>query len=788
MPEPTSVPALPARSWSGRILLFLLLVLSLYTLPNKPSIDLDASWRMALGQFFLDGLQFGRDVVFTYGPLGFLMGKTYYGSAPLFHALLLWQLFTAVTFTGLIMLWGERLAGRPRFFYYLFFVIFGVTYEDAAHMIVIALIGFELLRRLGRPGSWIPSLLVALLALLGAIKFTNLMLGLGAVLVCAGHECWQRRWRDALRFVACFAGAYLLIWVLCRQSLLALPEYFRNSWYISQGYQAVMGIPTPAPPFQSALWVLGLLLVYLTHTLWTHPDRARTLARGAFLGAFVYMNWKHGFVRADGHMLGFFYCALLPIVAFPVLLDEERSSARRWKFWLLGPAGFLCVLGSWQALSPVVEYALATAQRKVWTNVAALPRLANLRAEYDEALAQERQQADLSRIAGIVGRSTVDVLGYNQGVALLNGFNYTPRPVLQSYSAYTPELARLNADFFLSAQAPEFVLVKIGSIDSRLSAMDDSAALDVIAHRYEYTMSEKGFHLWRKKPGPLSAEAFATRPLADFTMPIGQSHFLKDQSAIPLWVQADIEPSWLGRLRNFLYKPPHIYLEVEDTAGTSSTYRMPAPIGRAGFIVNPLIDDLMGFVNFTSDRPGRNLSRFAIKITPGDEKYFKPDARIRLSRLATSLNGRSFFTQINRDRFYMFPSVPTAYEAKSGLSEEEIDGKVVMIMHAPSELTFDCPPSATTITGQFGFLKTAYTDGNNTNGAEFTIIWSNGFESITLYRRFLDPIHQPPDRGLQEFKIEMPTRAGGHLYFKIDPGPNHDPSWDWVGWTGIEIK
>ena len=29
-----------------------------------------------------------------------------------------------------------------------------------------------------------------------------------------------------------------------------------------------------------------------------------------------------GFVRADGHMIGFFYCALLPVVAFPVLFDE----------------------------------------------------------------------------------------------------------------------------------------------------------------------------------------------------------------------------------------------------------------------------------------------------------------------------------------------------------------------------------------------------------------------------------------------------------------------------------
>jgi hypothetical protein len=69
----------PPRSRLDRGLLFALLTTVIFSFPNKPSFDLDASWRMALSQFFIDGLQFGQDVVFTYGPLGFVMGKTYSG-------------------------------------------------------------------------------------------------------------------------------------------------------------------------------------------------------------------------------------------------------------------------------------------------------------------------------------------------------------------------------------------------------------------------------------------------------------------------------------------------------------------------------------------------------------------------------------------------------------------------------------------------------------------------------------------------------------------------------------
>ena len=37
-----------------------------------PRLDLDGAWEIALRQALHDGLEFGPDVLFTYGPLGFL--------------------------------------------------------------------------------------------------------------------------------------------------------------------------------------------------------------------------------------------------------------------------------------------------------------------------------------------------------------------------------------------------------------------------------------------------------------------------------------------------------------------------------------------------------------------------------------------------------------------------------------------------------------------------------------------------------------------------------------------
>ncbi len=37
--------------------------------PSRPDISLDDSWQMALGYAAEHGLQHGREIVFTYGPL-----------------------------------------------------------------------------------------------------------------------------------------------------------------------------------------------------------------------------------------------------------------------------------------------------------------------------------------------------------------------------------------------------------------------------------------------------------------------------------------------------------------------------------------------------------------------------------------------------------------------------------------------------------------------------------------------------------------------------------------------
>lgn len=774
------------RSRIGWIVTFVVLTIGSFKFPNLPAADLDPSWRMALGYFSTRGMQFGEEVVFTYGPLGFIMSNTYSGAQ--WWELILGQAALAVISAAVIVSLLRRLDWRTRLVSVAYFFLFGVSYEDAQHMIVIGLLGFELLRQ-ARGGLRLTTFLAAaVLAVYAQIKFTDFLLSVFAVAVVGGYALWCRRTRFALATVGSFLGVFLLIWVFAGQALPHLLPYLRSSWEISQGYQDAMGIPTPQLPLILGVIVLLLLAAYAVGHLWLQKDRPRALANVALLGAFTYLNWKHGFVRADGHMIGFFFCALLPLTSYPALLEDDGTAPRLHKAaFLIGT--FVSLWGIEAALFGVVRQSLFIFQDRVVGNVEKLTSWKPLRLKYAEALQLKTSEHDLHQVREIVGNDTIDIIGFEQGVALFNRFNYRPRPIIQSYSTFTPYLARRNEAFYLSDDAPEYVLVKVQTLDERAPMMDDPFVMNIIVRRYDYVTSEKGFQLWKRNPGKFDVTQVTPTAVRTQEIGFGEAHSLADLAGQPVWLQVDVELSLLGKIRRFFYKPSIVTIALTDQNGARRTYRLPLPIGRTGFLISPLVEEPVGYIQYAANRPGRLVHKVALEIPASERAFFKKTAQLSVSTLPPSNSGRAFFRNVNQQLFHMFKAYPIAYEAHTGLSEQPVDGRDLAILHAPSLMTFDLPPEgATEITGLFGFLPNAYQNGGKTNGAEFSIYWQDGPNRVDLFKRYLDPVPKLEDRGLHPFKIKLEGLNGGRLYFRIGTGPYNDNGWDWTGWTGIQIR
>ena len=775
----------PLRRVVGWTVLFLVLVLCIFTFPEVTGSGLDPSWRMALGYMFDQGSQFGRDVVFTYGPLGFIMGNTFCGVQ--FWGLIAGQLAMAIICAATIILMGYRLAPSARVVFFGFFLILGFSYSDALHMMVIAILGFELLR--DHDDRWkLRTLLIAVvLAFLAQIKFTDLMLATFVVLVTSGYRVWRRHWRESAVLAGGYVVAFLVIWALCGQNIANLPAYFRASWSLSEGYQWAMGFSSATAPVGLGLVVLVAMIAYALGHLALNPDKPRAVANVLVLGTFIYLNWKHGFVRADGHVIGFFFCAILPLSTYPVLL-EDPSRLRLLHRWVFVGLIALSVYGVEQALPGSVRGAMGQLEEKVWQNVLSVREWKTTRQVYRNALNTERISANLYLTREEVRRETVDVLGEEQNVAIMNRLNYQPRPVIQSYSTFTPLLAQLNYDFYASDHAPEFVLAKIQTIDNRLPTMDDSMVLRVLAYRYEFLRTEKGFQLWKRNPGAFDAAKFEPKLLHAETIAVDQPIPIKPWNATPLWLKIDLQPSLWGTLYAFLYKSPQVRITITDIHGALRTFLMPLPMGRTGFIINPFIDDPASYMEFAASRSKRLVDNVTVVIEPEDRKLFAHTVRYELSSLPSPSSGFKYFSNSYAELFHMFKTFPIAHEAQNPMSETVIDGRDVAIMHAPSVMTFDVPKGAKRVAGRFGFMPGAYSKGGRTNGADFVIYWSDGAQRVDIYQQFLDPFNNNNDRGLHEFEADLKGVTGGRLYLQVKPGPYNDFSWDWTGWTDIEIK
>ena len=68
-----------------------------------------------------------------------------------------------------------------------------------------------------------------------------------------------------------------------------------------------------------------------------------------------------------------------------------------------------------------------------------------------------------NEILARIGKNSVDIFPWNIQLLLENKLNYLPRPVIQSYTVYTPYLEDLNFNHYNSPNAPQYVIYEFES-------------------------------------------------------------------------------------------------------------------------------------------------------------------------------------------------------------------------------------------------------------------------------------------------------------------------------------
>ncbi|HNF65448.1 MAG TPA: hypothetical protein PK144_06685 [Plasticicumulans sp.] len=527
------------------------------------SVLLDPSWCQVLDAAATRDWVFGRDLMFTFGPFGYLHCDDGLGQ----HAGLRYAAALGLAFGFAYLLVRGALEAGPRLGWPL--LLWGALLLDveARAYLVIAFGAVVLLWR--RDGPWAALLVTALLALLSLVKFSFFVPAAFAVAVITLTLASGRQLRAAALVAGSYLGLLLALWLAAGQPLGALPGYLAGSLDMSGGYAGAMSyLPRMIQPnpllllLVLAIWgaLVGLLGLALCGT--QARERHALLLIDACL---IYVAWKRGFVRADAlHLIGFF--AILPVLGVLPMLGAMlwRASLQRWGEACCGLLALIALAGIF-AIDRYHPVRQIDDMRAGMRALLAGPQPGPVPAGDPKTRGTPGPADRLLLTQRLAGRGSVDLISYEQGRLFFNDLNYRPRPVIQSYAAYTPALAARNAAHFLGPQRPDFVLFNPAeTIDGRLPMMDDGAALLVVLGNYRALGRDGKYLLLQRRddaPRPPQLESLAERELhwgEDFDL----TAFRGEVLAFAL----EVTPSAAGRLAGLLFQslPPQIVLDAGD--------------------------------------------------------------------------------------------------------------------------------------------------------------------------------------------------------------------------------
>ena len=566
-----------------------------------PGAGLDPSWVLGLHLGYERGFQWGRDLVWTYGPLGFADGVDYYSFGTWLGGLVL-TLGVHVACVGAIAAFLQRLRA-PLW-----------TWLVVAAALALPLVGFPsveyegqlaavavLAIAAGSGGRAALALSVAagfLLGLLFLVKGTGLV---GAAALLAVYTAWMvvvaRRARPAAAAGVSFAVTLLALWVAAGQSLGSMPAYFRALAEIVSGYTPAMSVWTEVGVRHAALQLaLGGLMVAgtaVTAAAAIALRRQQLAVTACLVLPVMFLAFKEGFTRFGDRQLVFFSIAA---VAQALLLAAAFAGAdqppRRVAALTAVPAAVTLLIAS----AFVAGGGRATDSVHlvpVWPLTTLEQRAASYREAWSLATdGGERDRLHASTVASMRSvyaldpaalaserAAPTDILPWDIDLVYAYGVRWDPRPVLASYGAYTTYLDGLDAAHFTGAGAPQRVLIADASIDGRYAPFDEPATLRALEDSYR-VVGTVGPYIQLERAGP--AQPSTLEPVAGggqsrlggwVAVPPGRGGRVYGRIAVPL--------SLRGRLLNVLFQPSALRIQFQLADGTvTQPYRfVPAVAG-----------------------------------------------------------------------------------------------------------------------------------------------------------------------------------------------------------------
>jgi hypothetical protein len=582
-------------TWPVRLLLIITIAATIIPMsPSMPGSGLDASWVYGLGEAVAKKLAFGKDMVFTLGPYASIYTSSYHPAT--YHFVLFGSACMALGFFILLL---YLLAGRSLLLSLLviFFLACNSGAPDATLLLYPLLLSLFVYRLTLSKGDSEqlsigdgPLTYLAVFLLFGVLGLIPLIKGSLLILAAAiGGLCALRLYLTGharLTIVAIVASVVglLLFWAITGQPLQGLPSYFINMFPIASGYTEAMS--AKGKPAQITIYLLPWIVSTATILLARSLAWRNRLYLLAVFGLFLFLAFKEGFVRHDAHVAIAGSALFLAGVSLCMVLTGRM----RW-------VSLALCMGAWFAICntyyPITVPNAITHARNGYARLGtglwvAIRGARDLPADFEEARSRLRQQHSIPAMKG-----TSDIYPFDQSYLLASDNKWSPRPVFQSYSAYTPRLAEMNRLHLVGPASPSNIVFSLQPIDQRLPALDDGPSWPALMGLYKPVRYQDGFVYLEKRGG--NAHDLDVKPVLEEDHGMGEIVAIPN-TPLPVFVQVHMKRTFIEHLQSVLFKPEELQVTVNLLDGSSRDYRFVPGMGEAGFVLSPLIENTSDFL------------------------------------------------------------------------------------------------------------------------------------------------------------------------------------------------
>jgi hypothetical protein len=614
------------------LLLFLLFVSVLIYNGIKTKFnvsDLDHHWQYSLNYATTNDFVYGKDVIFTYGPLSFVAYPITEG-LNYFSIFLSWAIrFIYVAyFLGIVIEFSENittgLSKEVGFFTrYMLIPIMLVNIGLSEYSILIficlihsALIAFNnLTNTFSSKSNFIgkkylgPAFTGLTLSLLFFIKVSFLPFLIAIPLLLVANYIIKKEFN----LLTVFLGTALFSFLLIKTSYtIEIADYVMNAIELIEGYRKAMQLiywPNYIGSYYLSLFLISLFAI---HVISNRQMQKKSIFFSIIIILLsVYFLFTYSYTR--GWAGGVIY--KIPYVCFIFYFTNYLTNDSKW----IIRNNYIIILILFISFFNSRFYFI---------------HLKNLVTK-NETL--EPQSHKIIPSNYIKENETYDTYPTNSGFAYFNNLKYKPRPTIQSYSAYTTKLDSKTADFFLNKQVDHMIFfgdLQNGfwqnAIDNRYFMFDEPLTKLAILKNYEITNKiNDSLFIASKRKSPINITFTLTKSIQldlDQSLSIDES---LDKNELYFFT-IDFAYTTYAKIKGMIYRMPFIKAEIVLNSGEKKTFNVVPDLLKSPSILNRYCSNYSDFFNLLEKTKATTQSIKSIQFKPNSKRGFENSAIINI--------------------------------------------------------------------------------------------------------------------------------------------------------------